>query len=102
MSGITQLEGYLTAFRLRLRRLLLVRGAAAVAAVALGVTLVGAYLSVRSGYAGEVVITTRLVLLLLMAVGIVWLIVLPIKRIERTTAKNIEAVAPTRSRARPI
>ena len=94
MSEVTQLDGYLRAFHLRLARLLIARGAAAVAAAALGVTLAGAYLSIRTGYASEVVISARIVLLLLIGVGVVWLIILPTRRIERTMAKSIEARTP--------
>ena len=94
MNASARLDKYLNAFGTGLKRVFVARGAAAAAAVALVVSVIGAYLAVRAGFANEVVITARIVLVVLLAAVIAWLVILPIRRIQYDVAPEIEARTP--------
>ena len=94
MNASARLDKYLHAFGNGLKHVFLARGVAAGAAVALVVSVIGAYLAVRAGFASEVVITTRVVLIVLLAAVIAWLVILPIRRIQYDAAPEIEARTP--------
>ena len=94
MDAPARLDKYLSAFGTELKRVCIARGVAAAAAVALVVSVVGAYLAIRAGFASEVVITARVVLVVLLAAVIAWLVVLPIRRLQFDAAPEIEARTP--------
>ena len=58
-----QLDQYLQAFRERLRKLSILKGSALLLAVLLLVSVATAWWSIRSGFANDVVILSRLLLL---------------------------------------
>ncbi len=94
MDAPARLDKYLSAFATELKRVCIARGVAAAAVVALLVSVVGAYLAIRAGFASEVVITARVVLVVLLAAVIVWFVVLPIRRLQFNAAPEIEARTP--------
>ncbi len=89
-----QLDLYLNSFRERLRRVSILRGSALLALALLLISLLGAWLSIRSGFASDVVFLARLVLLISLA-GIVYrYIFLPLQQLERGYAQQIERHTP--------
>ena len=94
MDAPARLDQYLKAFGTELKRVCIARGVAGAAAIALVVSVIGAYLAIRAGFASEVVITARLLLVVMLAAVIAWLVVLPIRRLQSDVAPEIEARTP--------
>jgi len=90
MKATEKLELYLTEFRQRLKKLVILQGAAAVAAVLLSVSLIAAWFSLENGYAGSTVITFRLLLVLALAAVVLLGILEPLKRIKDDVSSQIE------------
>ena len=63
MSFTREFDRYLNDFRLRLKKLVVARGLATIAVVALGVTLLAVAAAIRSGFPDDMVIASRLFLL---------------------------------------
>ena len=57
MSARTQLEAYLGEFRQRLKSLILARGLAALAMVALAITLLAVFIGTRQAFADTIMIS---------------------------------------------
>jgi hypothetical protein len=94
MNATLRLDSYVDAFCRQLRRLYLVRAASVTTGVLLLVSAAGAYLAIRTGFAGEAIITARFILLCSLA-GILYLLVLvPLRQIKCGAAGFIEARAP--------
>ncbi|HHX81670.1 MAG TPA: hypothetical protein GX696_01640, partial [Pseudomonadaceae bacterium] len=94
MNAIQKLDHYLAAFASRLRRLALLKGAAATAAVLLLVSVVGAWFSMQSGFATSVTNGFRLVLLVALVAVIVMLIAKPLRRLRNHLSGFVEARVP--------
>jgi hypothetical protein len=85
---------YLDIFRDRLRRLTSWRGIAALATVALAVTLVAVAIANLIGFPGDFMWAARMVLVTVLA-ATAWIFLgLPRRRLQRDSAKAIEARAP--------
>jgi hypothetical protein len=94
MSFATEFDRYLGLFRLRLKQLLLARGAAAIALAALAITAIAVTLAIRKGFPNDLVIMARLILFGGLAV-LAWLLVVrPGRALERDAAGDIEARTP--------
>ena len=89
-----QLDQYLQAFRERLRKLSILKGSALLLAVLLLVSVATAWWSIRSGFANDVVILSRL--LLLAATGFIAyrFIFRPLKQLDQNLARQIEQRTP--------
>ena len=95
MTAQSQLEAYLADFRRRLQGLIAARGAAALGAVALGVTLVAVYFGIRRAFDHTFVYGARTVLVVALVAIAVGLLVLPLRKLRRTRAiPDIERRAP--------
>ena len=79
MIASEQLDSYLARFTQRLKQTYIARGSAVLAAVILIISVTAAWLAVDAGFASNVVITGRLVLIAAAAVVIYLLYVQPIK-----------------------
>lgn len=90
MKATEKLEVYLAEFRQRLKKLVILQGAAAIAAVILGVSLIAAWFSLENGYASSTVISFRLLLILALAAVVLKGILEPLKRIQSNISKYIE------------
>lgn len=93
-NSIVRLDRHLEAFRLRLRRLHLMRALAAVAAAVLLLTVVGVYFAVQRGFAPAIVQGTRVALLLSVTMLLLWLLVRPWRRLARALPADIEQRTP--------
>lgn len=95
MKAQERLEAYLGGFRQRLRTLILARGAAALCAAALAVTLLAVFIGTRQAFPAELMNGARLLLALsLGAIGAL-LLVRPLKALRRTRGvADIERRAP--------
>ena len=91
MKTTERLELYLAEFRQRLKKLVILQGAAAVAAVLLIVSLIAAWFSLKNGYASSTVITFRLLLILTLAAVVLLGILEPLKRIKKNVSAQIES-----------
>jgi len=94
MNFTEKFERYLNLFRLRLKQLLLARGAAALAITALVITVVAVTIAIRSGFPNSQIIVFRLILLGTLALLFYWLIVRPGRDLETDAAAEIEARTP--------
>jgi len=94
MTPTERLDRYLDAFRLRLIRLNLSRGIAAIALAAALVTVVAVSLAIRSGFPDELMLTARVLLLSVIIALAVGLVVLPNRRIRASGIDSIEARTP--------
>ena len=95
MTAQSQLEAYLDSFRRRLQALIVARGAALLAAVALVITLVAVYFGIRRAFDHAFVYGARTVLVLLLAAVVVALLALPLRALKRTRGiREIERRAP--------
>ena len=95
MSIQAQLESYLSAFRRRLRALIVARGAAALSIAALFLTLGAVYLGTRQAFPNELMIAARLVLVLLLAGLVIGLLANPLRALRRTEGvQGIERRVP--------
>lgn len=94
MSSTQEFERYLDLFRLRLRQLVIARGFAAILAAVLIITLISVTLAIRQGFPGDIVITSRLILLGAVVV-IAWrMLILPGRKIDRDGSADIESRTP--------
>ena len=95
MTAQSQLEAYLASFRSRLQALIVARGAALLAALALVITLVAVYFGIRRAFDHAFVYGARTVLVLLLAAVVVALLALPLRALKRTRGiREIERRAP--------
>src|SRR5215471_8429171 len=95
MTAQSQLEAYLASFRHRLQALIVARGAALLAAVALVITLIAVYFGIRRAFDHAFVYGARTVLVLTLVAFAVALLVLPLRKLRRTRAiPDIERRAP--------
>ena len=95
MTAQSQLEAYLASFRHRLQALIVSRGAAVLAALALVITLVAVYFGIRRAFDHAFVYGARTVLVLLLAAVVVALLALPLRALKRTRGiRDIERRAP--------
>jgi hypothetical protein len=90
MKATEKLEHYLAEFRQRLKKLVILQGAAAIAAVVLVISLIAAWFSLENGYASSTVITFRLLLILALAAVVLLGILEPLKRIKEDISSQIE------------
>lgn len=90
MKATEKLELYLTEFRQRLKKLVILQGFAAIAAVILAVSLIAAWFSLENGYASSTVTSFRLLLILALAAVVIKAILEPLKRIHNNASKYIE------------
>ncbi|MDG2090158.1 MAG: hypothetical protein P8J61_03475 [Gammaproteobacteria bacterium] len=91
MKATEKLELYLAEFRQRLKKLVILQGVAAVAAVFLIISLIAAWFSLENGYASSTVITFRLLLILTLAAVVLFGILEPLKRIKENVSAQIES-----------
>ena len=89
----SQLQGYLEGFEGRLRRLIWLRGGALLIGVALLITLAGAWLAIRTGFAARPLTAARLVLLAALALAATLLLARPLRRLRRERPRIIERLA---------
>ncbi len=94
MSSTQGFERYLNLFRLRLKQLIMARGFAALFAAALIITLISVSLAIRQGFPGDIVITSRLILIGTLAAIAWWMLVLPGRRIDENGSTDIETRTP--------
>ncbi len=90
MRSTQEFDQYLHQFRLRLKQLVLARGAAMMSVVALLVTLIAVATAIRNGFPDDIVITSRLVLIALLAALAYRFVILPRRRVEQNGAADIE------------
>ncbi len=89
-----QLDHYLHSFRERLRKLSILKGGALLAAGLLLVSVATAWWSIRSGFADDVVIISRLILLAVIALIGLHFILRPLQQLDRKLAQQIEQRTP--------
>ncbi len=94
MNTSNRLDQYLDAFRQRLRKLTLLQGIAASAVVLLVVSVIGAWFSTESGFAGETVAAFRILLVLALAAVIIITIVRPLQDLDANISNKIEERTP--------
>lgn len=90
MRSTQELDQYLHQFRLRLKQLVLARGAAMMSVAALLVTLIAVATAIRNGFPDHIVITSRLLLIALLAALAYRFVILPRRRIDENGAADIE------------
>ena len=91
MNFTEKFDRYLNLFRLRLKQLLLARGAAILAITALVITVVAVAIAIRSGFPDEQIIAARVILIGTLAALIYWFIVRPNRNLETDASQAIEA-----------
>ena len=91
MKATEKLEVYLAEFHQRLKKLVILQGVAAIAAVFLIVSLIAAWFSLENGYASSTVITFRLLLILTLAAVVLFGILEPLKKIKENVSPQIES-----------
>jgi len=94
MNTSRQLDLYLQAFSARLRKLALMRGAAATAVVFLVVATIGAWFSAESGFASITTNVFRIFLVLALAAVITKLVLGPLQRIKNGISDQVEQRVP--------
>ncbi|MGE4658216.1 MAG: hypothetical protein AAEI08_04700, partial [Gammaproteobacteria bacterium] len=95
MTAQRKLEAYLDAFRRRLRKLIVVRGIAALALVALFLTLGAVYLGIRQAFAWELIISARILLVIILGLVAMGLLINPLRALRRSHGvEDIERRAP--------
>ena len=90
MRFTQEFDQYLNQFRLRLKQLVLARGAAIMSITALLVTLIAVATAIRNGFPDDIVITSRLILIALLGALAYRFVILPRKRVDRNGAADIE------------
>jgi hypothetical protein len=90
MRFTQEFDQYLNQFRLRLKQLVLARGAAIMSIAALIVTLIAVATAIRNGFPDEMVITSRLILIALLGALAYRFVILPRKRVDENGAAEIE------------
>src|SRR5690606_5552926 len=94
MNAIQKLDLYLAEFSGRLRRLALLKGAAALAGVLLVVAGAGAWFSMQSGFAGTTTNLFRLVLVVALAAVAFLLLVKPLRKLRDNLSPLVESRVP--------
>ncbi len=94
MNFTEKFDRYLNLFRLRLKQLLLARGAAVLAITALFITIVAVSIAIRSGFPDGQIIMARLILIGTLAALFYWLIVRPNRNLETDASAEIEMRTP--------
>jgi len=94
MNFTEKFDRYLNLFRLRLKQLLLARGAAVLAITALFITIVAVAIAIRSGFPDDQIIMARLILIGTLAALFYWLIVRPNQNLETDASAEIETRTP--------
>jgi len=89
-----QLDQYLYAFRERLRKLNLLKGSAVLAGAVLLISVATAWWSIRSGFADDVVILSRLALLVAIGLIVYRYILHPLRKLDGGLARQIEGRTP--------
>jgi hypothetical protein len=95
MANISeQLDKYLSSYRDRLKKVLLLKGSAILTVVILLVSIIGSMLAIRSGFADDTVIGSRLILLVaILCIGFVFF-KQPLKKLTVNLAAWIESRSP--------
>lgn len=94
MQFSADFDRYLNRFRLRLKQLLMARGAAVVAVVALLITAIAVTMAIRNGFPDSIVISSRLILLATLTL-IIWLLVVrPGRELLADGSREIESRTP--------
>ena len=95
MKAQERLEAYLGGFRQRLRTMILARGAAALCAAALAVTLLAVFIGTRQAFPAELMNGARLLLALSLGAIAALLLIRPLRALRRTRGvADIEKRAP--------
>ena len=90
MRFTREFDQYLNQFRLRLKQLILARGAAMMSVAALTVTLIAVAIAIRNGFPDDIVITSRLILIALLGTLAYRFVILPRRRVDDNGAADIE------------
>jgi hypothetical protein len=90
--GAERLSDYLAVFAERLRRALWLRAAALLALLALGLTIAGSALVIRTGFGSGTLALVRVGLLLVLALAALVLLVRPLQRLRRARATAVESL----------
>lgn len=90
MRFTEELEQYLDRFRTRLKKLVVARGAALMSLAALAVTVIAVATAIRQGFPDDIVITSRLLLVAILAVLAWRYIYQPRRRVDENVAADIE------------
>ncbi len=94
MTSTERIDGYLNAFRLRLKKLTVSRGVAAMSAAAILITLLAVSVAIRQGFPADLMIAARLFLLATLVALFVFLIFRPNRRFEEDCSDNVEQRTP--------
>lgn len=90
MRFTQEFDNYLNQFRLRLKQLVLARGAAMISVAALVVTVVAVAAAIRNGFPDDIVITSRLILVAVIGVLAWRFVILPRRKVDENGATDIE------------
>jgi len=90
MRFTQEFDQYLNRFRLRLKRLVLARGAAMMSLTALAVTVIAVATAIRNGFPADIVITSRLLLIAVLGLLAYRFVYLPRRRVDNNGATEIE------------
>lgn len=94
MTSTERIDRYLSAFRVRLKKLTVSRGVAAMSAAAIVITLLAVTAAIRSGFPADLMIAARLFLLAVLAGLFVFLVFRPNRRHEEDCSGNVENRTP--------
>ncbi len=94
MNATGKLDLYLAAFNQRLRKLMLLRGAAAVAVVLLVVGGIGAWFSVESGFAPTTISAFRVLLVLALVAVALRFVIDPLQKLKDNLSQPVETRVP--------
>ena len=96
MSTISQqLDKYLTHYRVRLKKVLILKGSAILVLVILIVSVVGAMFAIRTGFSSDTVISSRLILITAIAAVVIIFLFRPLNLLK----ENLPAILESRSSA---
>ncbi len=90
MRFTQEFDQYLNRFRLRLKQLILARGAAMISVAALAVTVIAVATAIRNGFPADIVIPSRLILMAVLGVLAYRFVFLPRRRVDENCAADIE------------
>ena len=94
MNTSDRLDQYLDAFKQRLRKLTLLQGLAATVVVLLVLSVIGAWFSTESGFAGDTVAAFRIILVLAVAAVIITRIIRPLQDLDADISSKVEERSP--------
>lgn len=94
MNFTAELDRYLSQFRHRLKQLAVARGMAVLAIAALLITVIAVGIAIRNGFPTDIVVASRIILIVTLGGIAYWLIVRPSRQLEADGARNIEECAP--------